>query len=454
MTIRFLIAVDGYAAGDVVSTLAPSRETYYTSRGWATVGYEDYVFRDPVTGALVSGDGSGVGAVPFGLRQTLIVFGDSKTAQGGGVSIATPVQPISGAYESKAWFTHLNYSLGHPFDMIGNAGIGGQKTEAMLARFASDVVARRPNWVAIMAGTNDLAVDGTTANILAMWDMALAAGIRVLAAAIPPIASGDAAYVEKNLHHMRVNWELRRAAASRPGVVWIDVDQATLDPSTTFQPLTGMLTDALHESSLGAAAEGYYAASKLRALGLPVSPLLGNVNGDPTNMLSNPMLYGTAANTPANWTKVNMSTTVSYVARDNAAPWCQLEVANGAAAAGLTSNVTAGSGLWSIGDTIQGALEMECDTLDPAAAANSQGARLTVQFYNGSSFFSTCSDIAWQPSASYGNFKIAPWGVFETPRIVIPATTTTVQIYLALYGGGKYRVSRAAIRNLTRLGIV
>ena len=75
-----------------------------------------------------------------------------------------------------------------------NAGIGGQTSVDMLARFDAHVIAARPRVVHIMAGTNDLwhgdpGPDATRAigNVAEMARRAQAAGIAVILAAPPPI---------------------------------------------------------------------------------------------------------------------------------------------------------------------------------------------------------------------------------------------------------------------------
>lgn len=80
-----------------------------------------------------------------------------------------------------------------------SAGINGQTTEDMLARFDADVVAQAPAVVHIMAGTNDLwhgrpgpgSCDALY-RLGAMVDRAQAAGIAVVLALPPPIAAGAA----------------------------------------------------------------------------------------------------------------------------------------------------------------------------------------------------------------------------------------------------------------------
>lgn len=76
-----------------------------------------------------------------------------------------------------------------------NRGIGGQTSPQILLRMMADVVAHRPKFVHILAGTNDvagntgpIAVDATIHNLVAMVQLAKANGIRPVVGTIPPAA--------------------------------------------------------------------------------------------------------------------------------------------------------------------------------------------------------------------------------------------------------------------------
>lgn len=383
-------------------------------------------------------------------RNRIILIGDSKTAGNGGVSIATPVQAIANIYNSKGPFNHANFLLNHAFDVVGNAGIGGQKSGQIAARVLTDVLAYASEWVFGMAGTNDTSIaDDTLNNIVGVWDKVTSAGRRVLWATIPPQTSASDAV---NQYHMQVNRGLKIAASRRPNVVLASHEAATLDTATTFKALASMLTDGTHESPLGAAVEGRMIADAARPYISTVNPWLAQSNVDLDNLLTNPLLIGSGSATPTNWGKIGTST-ISYVPSTDGvqAPWCQTAVTNGTVGSqGLTANASVGATL-AIGDRCVGLLEFAGDTYDAAAAAaNTQGVCLKLQAYNGSSFFSSTADLYWD--TSYTNFTMQGNGVLQTPEFVVPATTTILQIFVAFYGGGNYRVRRAAIRNLTKLG--
>lgn len=72
-----------------------------------------------------------------------------------------------------------------------DAGVSGQTSAQMLARFQTDVLARNPSVVVILAGTNDVlhTQNPTVANIQQMADLAAHAGARVVIGEIPPISN-------------------------------------------------------------------------------------------------------------------------------------------------------------------------------------------------------------------------------------------------------------------------
>lgn len=69
-----------------------------------------------------------------------------------------------------------------------DAGVSGQTSAQMLARFQSDVIDRHPVTVVILAGTNDIlrTSDPNTDNIARMADLAAHANIRVVIGLLPP----------------------------------------------------------------------------------------------------------------------------------------------------------------------------------------------------------------------------------------------------------------------------
>jgi lysophospholipase L1-like esterase len=77
-------------------------------------------------------------------------------------------------------------------------GIGGQTSRDMLARFVTDVVAKKPDWVTISCGVNDVwhgaggcTLDEYKKNVTDMVDLAQAAGIKVVLLTATVIGEDD-----------------------------------------------------------------------------------------------------------------------------------------------------------------------------------------------------------------------------------------------------------------------
>ena len=73
-------------------------------------------------------------------------------------------------------------------------GIGGQTTSQMLVRFRRDVLELQPQSVVILAGTNDIALNGgyislenTAGNIASMAELAQLHGIKVIICSVLPV---------------------------------------------------------------------------------------------------------------------------------------------------------------------------------------------------------------------------------------------------------------------------
>jgi lysophospholipase L1-like esterase len=117
----------------------------------------------------------------------IVAIGDSIT-QGGGY-----LRDIDAVLESQ--YPDLK------LPKIINVGISGQKAEDLVTRFQKDVVDKKPQWVTLSIGINDVwhrvgqphsdeVLKNYTANVTKMVDMAQAAGIKVILLA-PTVISED-----------------------------------------------------------------------------------------------------------------------------------------------------------------------------------------------------------------------------------------------------------------------
>jgi lysophospholipase L1-like esterase len=145
-----------------------------------------------------------------------------------------------------------------------NRGIGGQTSGQMLVRFRADVVALRPQVVVILSGTNDvsgnagpLRPEQIADNLSSMSELARANGIKVVLAALLPVADDKKDKEGKAL--VRTNdrppetlrqlnaWIADYARKNRH--VFLDYHQAMADPQGRFRP--ELNNDGLHPNAAG-----------------------------------------------------------------------------------------------------------------------------------------------------------------------------------------------------------
>lgn len=201
--------------------------------------FEESVGGNPVG---VQSLASGVGVWPM----KLVVLGDSFDALGF----------ASAGYETSfGWVPQLNLKAGKPFYLV-NAGIDGNTTTMMRARFATDVLSQGKCWVKIPAGTvndpaNGILPETAIANGEAMCEQAEKAGLRVILATCP--TNGlvkNTAYPERRRYYNAVNTWARNYAQAK-GHLLADIDRYSTDP-TTNDFLTGYaLVDGVHFSTRG-----------------------------------------------------------------------------------------------------------------------------------------------------------------------------------------------------------
>ena len=147
--------------------------------------------------------------------------------------------------------------------LVHNAGVPGDTTAQMLARFKRDVVAHNPQVLFVLGGTNDMgkSISQATsiANLRAIIVAAQAKKMRVFLITVPPQSSPSAAPVINSF-----NAALLRLANSYR-VVLIDI-HAPLSTSTGVYQ-TKFTSDGLHFNSLGAQTVANAIYSRIHRLG-------------------------------------------------------------------------------------------------------------------------------------------------------------------------------------------
>ena len=160
---------------------------------------------------------------------------------------------------------------------IINVGIGGQKAEDMVSRFDKEVVQKKPQWVTISVGINDVwhrlgaphddaILAKYKANVEKMVDMAQAANIKVIILS-PTVIQEDAAHEGNKRLPMYIDAE--KEIAKDKKCQFVDLHHVFLD-ALKKKPedvkgnwLTG---DGVHMNEKG---DAIMAVGVLRALGVP-----------------------------------------------------------------------------------------------------------------------------------------------------------------------------------------
>lgn len=203
--------------------------------------------------ACVPGDDTDGQAGPAAL--TLVVLGDSLT------------HPL-GTGGDADWLRWADPD--GRFELLANAGVPGDRTDQVLARVEQQVLAHRPAWATVLAGTNDIAqgvgAEPIIFNLTRIYDALAAAGIRFVAITIPPLVMMTP---DKVATHQAVNaWMRERVEADWPGVgVLADWSAALSTNGDGISPAAGFFPDGVHFSAAGAQAAGTALAPVFAAIG-------------------------------------------------------------------------------------------------------------------------------------------------------------------------------------------
>ena len=160
---------------------------------------------------------------------------------------------------------------------VVNVGISGQKAEDLVPRFQRDVVAKKPQWVTISIGINDVwhrvkapndpkVLAKYSENVAKMVDMAQAAGIKVILLA-PTI-------IEENPHsegnkRLAAYVAAEKTIAAEKKCQFVDLHRMFLDMLSHKPAETKgnwITRDGVHMRPLG---DALMALGTLRALGVP-----------------------------------------------------------------------------------------------------------------------------------------------------------------------------------------
>ncbi len=160
---------------------------------------------------------------------------------------------------------------------IVNVGISGQKAEDLAPRFKHDVVDRKPKWVTISIGINDVwhrlgqphdpkVLEKYSENVAKMVDMAQAAGIKVILLS-PTVIQEDA--TQEGNKRLLMYIAAEKKIAEEKKCEFVDLHQMFFDvlakkPADVKDKW--LTRDGVHMQARG---DGLMALGILRALGVP-----------------------------------------------------------------------------------------------------------------------------------------------------------------------------------------
>lgn len=377
--------------------------------------------------------------------QSMVLFGDSWEY----FNYGDPTSASRPSFGSRGYASNGNIQLNHAFNLI-NKGIGGQDTNALLARSATDLVGVTAGWALIGSGTNDITNGLTfaqiTANLTTLYNQAQGSGKRVAGRTIPPRTGATTA---QQALRSQVNAWLRTQAATRPGFVLVDVEAAVMDP-TTNDFVTGYSIDGVHLTNLGAVSAG--AAFQRAFYGLvPTAPIV-LPSADPRNLLkgNGGSFPGTATAVPTGWAANGWTAgapAYSKVARtDVPGNWQQLVVPSGSVGFLRSTVLQLSLGEFAVGDVVRAAVEFQVDTMEAAPPANSQALYIQLEYFNGTTT-TYRSDPEWYTGEQENEGSRARSGVLVTPWFTIPAggSAQTLAMTIQARCGGTYRFGRATL---------
>lgn len=339
------------AAADLTAEIALARNAdNLTSGTVADARIASTIARDTeVTAELLS--------KPLIRPNTVAILGASIAEMAGGGGAGVYDTAIASPYtRADGYFPWANASLGGRLTMVKNAGVGGERSDQILAR-VTDVtnLATLPGYCILSdMASNDLlqSVASATiiANVSAICDALQAKGITIVICTVLPLAGTNA--------HLQRQAEVNRWIRDRvgqPGFIVCDWAARWTDP-TTVVPRTGLSTDGTHPTALGAGAIGKVLADAIRPH-LGGSIHLASHNLDQLTSNLNPMMVGTggtastgtSGSVATNWTTLrgtgSGTLTAAKVARtDNiGGEWQSLTLAGGGGQFFLYSDVASGA---------------------------------------------------------------------------------------------------------------
>lgn len=370
--------------------------------------------------------------------NSVIIFGDSLTAQNGRGSASLDPVNIPDALDARGYWNWANAFMGRKAHMVRNAGVGGNTTAQMLARIQTDVLAYHSDWVVICGGANDVANDrnfsAIQTDLTAILDTLQNAGRRALLMNVPPSTSYSTSARRAVL--AQLNAWIMDLPTVRPDLAVADIWKVLADPATG-SPATGMAHDGVHWAPSGALRVGRSVANALGPL-LPARPnkIVGLI--DSANILSNPHF-----SSGTGWTILGGAGVTAEYGTD-AETWTGKATLTFSGITdttehGITCIEPISDGRYAPGDVVQLSVRMKWKDVVPVSASPAMFVpflRIWPRLADNS--FHSRSAMAMQTAsvntAALAGIPASGEVVLVTTRLTIPANTANLYIALGWLG--------------------
>ncbi len=349
----------------------------------------------------------------------LVALGDSITrGYGSHLSLAMAITSASGGRIAT----------------LNNAGVNSDTTTMMFARFASDVVAYHPDVCLITGGSNDITSGAAVAamdGLIALYNACEAAGIKPIAALIPPRPTHASKVAELN--------RLILDYASAHAIPIVDFYTLLVNPLTDAQDAI-YLADGVHPNTAGTLAMGEAAWNVLKDVMNATQPLLVRSNSDPQNLLVNGLLIGDSNNDgiPDGWTKTGSGTTAYALMVATKPAVGNLLVATTTAAGNNVFRQTLPGESWTPGDLLEFAFRIDSNLEGTGVKV---GINLSV------------IGVETHYLMNFNDTRISDGVIVYQYRVPGSPSGIVLQIAGSGTGAGTYSVSQISVRNLTTLGL-
>lgn len=431
LTEKYTKPADGIPKTDLQTTIQASLDK-------ADVSLDEAAVQNSVATALQTSDNEIREAVVNAAHSSyhgvsVIPIGDSNTIEN---SAAT-------YWDAGGWFFHAAFLSKGKWIAADNAAVSGNTSAQMLARFATDVIAKSPDICPILGGTNDqqgsIAPSMTVSNLRQMWTMAQESGILPIAITIPPRNDGYHTTIDQ-LNGL-IMWE-----ASKLGIPVFDLFSLLVDPANGNYKAGYDNGDGIHFSDIARRViASEFAAFMDKLLPTPPALYLSRSVGDNLNKLTNGVFVGDT-NTDGvanNWTLSSSVQTIipELIPGENevVGNWQKLNVTVAGAGRSLRQGFTTG---FSAGHLLEFSFRLR-----------------TSGIQAGGQVFVTRLDLtggSWAPNSKYsvlGHDHDGEGVIILRPRLQTLPSVINASFITSSTGTGTMEIAQVTLRNLTIEGL-